>query len=145
MAPQENRPKVRRSLQTRLAIGYAAIIAALLILLNTYPLITTQNLMFRSQQTALQNQAALVTNSLTTADELTPETVEQAITPLEDLEVQRVLVTDETGLVLCDTGESSLVGKYALTREVVSALGATTPLPASIRTGSFPAGRLPPL
>ena len=72
MARQENKPKVRRSLQTRLAIGYAAIIAALLILLNTYPLITTQNLMFRSQQTALQNQAALVTNSLTTADELTP-------------------------------------------------------------------------
>ena len=83
MAQQENKPKVRRSLQTRLAIGYAAIIAALLILLNTYPLITTQNLMFRSQQTALQNQAALVTNSLTTADELTPETVEQTITPLE--------------------------------------------------------------
>ena len=122
MARQENKPKVRRSLQTRLAIGYAAIIAALLILLNTYPLITTQNLMFRSQQTALQNQAALVTNSLTTADELTPETVEQTITPLEDLDVQRVLITDEAGLVLYDTGENSQVGKYALTREVVSAL-----------------------
>ena len=121
MARQENKPKVRRSLQTRLAIGYAAIIAALLILLNTYPLITTQNLMFRSQQTALQNQAALVTNSLTTADELTPETVEQTITPLEDLDVQRVLITDEAGLVLYDTGENSQVGKYALTREVVSA------------------------
>ena len=137
MARQENKPKVRRSLQTRLAIGYAAIIAALLILLNTYPLITTQNLMFRSQQTALQNQAALVTNSLTTADELTPETVEQTITPLEDLDVQRVLITDEAGLVLYDTGENSQVGKYALTREVVSALRGNDAFASEYQAGVF--------
>ena len=137
MAQQENKPKVRRSLQTRLAIGYAAIIAALLILLNTYPLITTQNLMFRSQQTALQNQAALVTNSLTTADELTPETVEQTITPLEDLDVQRVLITDEAGLVLYDTGENSQVGKYALTREVVSALRGSDAFASEYQGGVF--------
>ena len=46
-----------------------------------------QNLMFRSQQTALANQLVLITNTLTTADELTPETVEQAIGQLEELEV----------------------------------------------------------
>ena len=45
-----------RSLQTRMALGYAVIIVALLVLLNTYPLLMSQNLMFRSQQTALQNQ-----------------------------------------------------------------------------------------
>ena len=118
---QTGRLKVTRSLQLRLALGYAFIIAALLILLNTYPLLMSQNLMFRSQQTALQNQAVLITNTLTTADELTPETVEQAITPLDDLEVQRVLVTDQAGLVLYDT-EGALTGKYALTGEVVSAL-----------------------
>ncbi|MCF0122896.1 MAG: HAMP domain-containing histidine kinase [Ruminiclostridium sp.] len=137
VARQENRTKVRQSLQTRLAIGYAAIIAALLILLNTYPLITTQNLMFRSQQTALYNQAALVINSLTTADGLTPETVEQAIAPLEDLEVRRMLVTDEAGLVLYDTGEPSGVGKYALTREVVSALRGNDAFASEYREGVF--------
>ena len=98
------------------------LILAVLVLLNTYPLLMSQNLMFRSQQTALQNQAVLVTNSLTTADQLTPEGVEAAIAPLEDLEVERILVTDEAGLVLYDTAEDSIAGKFALTMEVVAAL-----------------------
>jgi len=49
------------------------LIAVLLLLMNTYPLLMSQNLMFRSQQTALENQALLIANSLTTADSLTPE------------------------------------------------------------------------
>lgn len=65
----------------RLALGYSCLIAVLLVLMNTYPLIMGQNLMFRSQQTALANQLVLITNTLTTADELTPETVEQAHWP----------------------------------------------------------------
>ena len=91
------------SLQTRLALGYFCIIAALLVLMNTYPMIMNQNLLFRSKQTTMANQAALVTNTLVTADELTSETVTQAIAQLEDLEVQRLVVTDEAGLVLYDT------------------------------------------
>ena len=35
------------SLQTRLALGYFCIIAALLVLMNTYPMIMNQNLLFR--------------------------------------------------------------------------------------------------
>ena len=122
MAVQEKGTRVSRSLQIRMALGYAVIIVALLVLLNTYPLLMSQNLMFRSQQTALQNQAVLVTNSLTTADQLTPEGVEAAIAPLEDLEVERILVTDEAGLVLYDTAEDSIAGKFALAVEVVAAL-----------------------
>ena len=60
------------SLQMRLALGYFALIAALLILMNTYPLLMSQHLMFRSQQTALANQAVVITNALTPADQLTP-------------------------------------------------------------------------
>ena len=75
-------------------------------------MIMNQNLLFRSKQTTMANQAALVTNTLVTADELTSETVTQAIAQLEDLEVQRLVVTDEAGLVLYDTGEDSAVGKY---------------------------------
>lgn len=114
--------KLTGSMQIRIAAGYAVIIAALLILMNTYPLLMTQNLMFRSQETALRNQTVLVTNSLTTADELTPETVEQAISPLEDLDVKRILVTDPAGLVLYDTAAEPVAGSYLLSREVVSAL-----------------------
>ena len=120
--PMGGKWNISHSLQMRLALGYSCLIAVLLVLMNTYPLIMGQNLMFRSQQTALANQLVLITNTLTTADELTPETVEQAIGQLEELEVRRVLVTDGAGRVLYDTGEPSALGKYALIGEVVSAL-----------------------
>lgn len=128
---------IPHSLQTRLALGYFFLIAALLVLMNTYPLIMSQNLMFRSQQTALANQTALISNTLTTADELTPETVEQAISQLEDLDVARVVITDEAGLVLYDTGETSAVGKYALTREIAEALGNNDAFSSQYRDGTF--------
>ena len=117
-----SRPSILHSMQLRLAMGYVLVIGLLLVLLNPYPLLMTQNLMFRAQQGELASQVNLVLNSLTTADELTAETLEQAITPLEDLNADRILVTDEAGLVLYDTGPVPQVGRYLLTGEVVSAL-----------------------
>ena len=125
------------SLQTRLALGYFCIIAALLVLMNTYPMIMNQNLLFRSKQTTMANQAALVTNTLVTADELTSETVTQAIAQLEDLEVQRLVVTDEAGLVLYDTGEDSAVGKYLFLGEIVSALEGNDAFSSRYQDGVF--------
>ena len=87
MAKNKTWSSWKNSLQLRLTLGYALLIAVLLLLMNTYPLLMSQNLMFRSQQTALENQALLIANSLTTADSLTPETVEQALGPLDELDV----------------------------------------------------------
>ena len=42
------------SLQRKISFGYIAIILAVLLLLNTYPLITSENLTFRSKQSSLQ-------------------------------------------------------------------------------------------
>ena len=41
------------SLQRKFSFGYIAIILAVLLLLNTYPLITSENLTFRSKQSSL--------------------------------------------------------------------------------------------
>ena len=131
------RPSVLHSMQLRLAMGYVLVIALLLVLLNTYPLLMTQNLMFRSQQTALENQTALVINSLSTADELTAETLEQAIAPLDELDADRILVTDEAGLVLYDTGARAGVGKYVLTGDVVSALRGNDAFSCRYQDGAF--------
>ncbi len=128
---------VTHSLQMRLALGYSLLIAVLLVLMNTYPLIMSQNLMFRSQQTALANQAVLITNTLTTADELTTETVEQAINQLEELDVARVVITDQAGLVLYDTGKVSSMGKYVLTREIADALRGNNAFSGRYQDGMF--------
>ena len=128
---------VLHSLQMRLALGYSALIAALLILMNTYPLLMSQNLMFRSQQTALANQAVVITNALTTADQLTPAGVEQSLSQVEDLNVQRILITDEAGLVLYDSQENGVAGKYALTGEVVAALRGNDAFSSAYQDGLF--------
>lgn len=130
-------PRIARSLQLRLAMGYGLIIAALLILMNTYPLLAVQNQMFRAQQTDLQSQLTLVCNSLTTADELTGETAEGAVSRLEDLDVGRLLITDQAGLVLYDTGEENLAGSYALTGEIVAALGGNDAFSSAYESGVF--------
>ena len=121
----------------RLALGYSALIAALLILMNTYPLLMSQNLMFRSQQTALANQAVVITNALTTADQLTPAGVEQSLSQVEDLNVQRILITDGAGLVLYDSQENGVAGKYALTGEVVAALRGNDAFSSTYQDGLF--------
>ncbi len=113
---------LRGSLQLRLGLGYAAIIAALLILMNTYPLLMAQDLMFRSQQDALQKQATLLVSALATADALTPESAEGAIALMDELDAQRVVITDGAGLVLYDSGAEPATGRYALTGPIVSAL-----------------------
>ena len=132
--PMGGKWNISHSLQMRLALGYSCLIAVLLVLMNTYPLIMGQNLMFRSQQTALANQLVLITNTLTTADELTPETVEQAIGQLEELEVRRVLVTD---------GSPPPWGNMPSLERWSPPSGATTPFPVSTRTGPSPAGPPP--
>ena len=131
------RPFLFQSMQLRLATGYVLVIAVLLVLLNTYPLLMTQNLMFRAQQGELSNQVNLVLNSLTTADELTAETLEQAIAPLEELDADWILVTDGTGLVLFDTGETPALGKYVLTGEIVSALRGNDAFSSRYEEGTF--------
>ena len=47
------------SLQRKFSFSYIAIILAVLILLNTYPLITSENLTFRSKQSSLQGSVSV--------------------------------------------------------------------------------------
>ena len=45
-------------LQTKFSISYIAIIIAVLVLMNTYPLTVSENLTFRSKESTLQNSVS---------------------------------------------------------------------------------------
>ena len=64
MAEQSKRVPFWRSLQTKFALTYVVIIAAVLILLNTYPVLVSQDLVYQSKQASLQNQAAVLASAL---------------------------------------------------------------------------------
>ena len=74
--------------------------AAVLVLLNTYPLLVSQDLVFYSKEVSLQSSVSVMGYSLSGLDRLTEENVTAAIAVVEETGLSRILVTDGAGLVL---------------------------------------------
>ena len=83
--------------------------AAVLVLLNTYPLLVSQDLVFYSKEVSLQSSVSVMGYSLSGLDRLTEENVAAAIAVVEETGLSRILVTDGAGLVLYDTRETGSV------------------------------------
>ena len=99
------------------------VIVFVLGVLNTYPLLESQNLVFRSKATAMAGSVKVIESALSGLEKLTPENVGQALTVVEETGVSRILVTDTAGRVLYDSRETgSAVGLYAFYTEIYQAL-----------------------
>ena len=113
-----------QSLRTKYVLTYLVIIAAVLVLLNTYPVLVSQDMVFKSKQTSLQSQASVVASALAGPDSLNEEGVARVMEVLGDTGLSRVLVTDASCVVLYDTAQvSGALGRYALIPELTAALG----------------------
>ncbi len=127
-----------RRVQVRYALAYLSIIAVVILLLNTYPLIMAQNMVFKSKENSLRRQALAIGTALGVTDTLTAEGVEQAVLLLEELSATRVLVTDASGRILYDTSEiDPSVNDYALLGEVAAALRGQDVFRSEYRDGAF--------
>ena len=93
----------RASLQVKFGLSYILVIAAVLVFMNTYPLIVSENLVVRSKQTTLQSSVSVMVTALSGLEELSEENVASAMTLVEDTGISRILVTDAAGLrcLLC--------------------------------------------
>lgn len=125
------------SLQVKYAMSYLVIFAVVLVLMNTYPVLASQDLLFTSKRDALKGQAAVMASALMELETLSAEQVVRVMNMLDDMGLARILVTDPAGLILYDstkdegngeahkgeTGDVEPVYRYALYQEVVSALG----------------------
>ena len=121
-----------------MAVSYILIIIAVLALLNTYPLVVSQNMVFKSKQTAMQSSVSLMVSALSGLDVLTEKNVAPAMTVAEETAVSRVLVTDAAGKVLYDNRETgSAVGDYALYTEIVQALSGSDAFHSRYYDGAF--------
>ncbi len=127
-----------RSIQAKYAMTYLLVIAVIILVLNTYPLLMAQNMVFTSKESTLKRQALTIGSALAVSESLTAEGVEQAMALLEDLQVTRVLVTDESGLILYDTSTlDNRQSDYALMSEVVAALRGEDVFRSEYRDGAF--------
>ena len=109
-----------------------------LVLLNTYPVLVSEDLVFKNKATALQNDVFAMSSLLSDMEKLTEENVAQALSGTEQASFSRVLVTDAAGEVLYDTRESGgAVGSYALMTEIVQALRGNDVAHSSFESGAF--------
>ena len=110
----------------------------MLLLLNTYPLLVSEDLVFRSKETNMTGSVSVVVYSLAGLNRLNQENVAAAMAVVEETGLSRVLVTDSAGLVLYDTRETgSAVGKYTFYSEIVQALEGYDAFSCSYRDGAF--------
>ena len=111
---------------------------AVLVLMNTYPLLVSEDLVFRSKQSTMQDSVTVIASSLAGLETLTEENVKQAMAVVEETGISRILITDESGRILYDTRETgSSVGEYAVYTEVVLALTGNDAFSISYQGGAF--------
>lgn len=115
--------KWTESVQFKFVATFFALIAVLVVLLNTYPLITSRDLVFKEKESALLGQAGVISSSLAALDSLSGSGVTQVMALLDVSGLARIIVTDEYGMVIYDTATDSAVGRYALMSELARALG----------------------
>ena len=112
-----------RSIQAKYALTYLLVVAAILIVMNTYPVLMAENMVFTSKESTLKRQALTIGSTLAVSETLTREGVEQTMALLEEAQGTRVLVTDASARILYDSStQDSRVGGCALMGEVAAAL-----------------------
>ena len=134
----EKKARFWSSLRVKFNLSYILVIAGVLLLLNTYPLVASEDLVFRSKVTTLQNSVSVMVYALSGLPQLNEENVAAAMEMAEESNLSRVLVTDAAGKVLYDTRETGdAVGEYALYSEVVQALMGHDVSSSGYRDGAF--------
>ena len=110
-------------------MSYLAILAVVLVLLNTYPVLASQDLQFTSKRDALKTQTTVMATALMELEVPSADQVTRVMTKLDSQELDRILVTDAAGQVLYDSldrpaegEESERPYRCALLKEVVAAL-----------------------
>ena len=110
----------------------------MLLLLNTYPLMVSEDLVFRSKETTLQSNVSVIVYSLSGLDQLTEENVAAAMAVVEEPSLSRVLVTNGMGRILYDTRETGgAIGEYGLYTEIVQALLGNDAFTCTYGRGAF--------
>ncbi len=93
----------KATLQLKFSLSYILVIAAVLILLNSYPLLVSQNMMVASNQNNLKSTAKVIESAMMGLEKLTVENVQAALEGLDESGAARIMVTNSAGLVLYDT------------------------------------------
>ena len=109
-----------------------ALLLILLLLLNTYPLISSRDAIFEEKRSSLTAQAATVAASLSSLERLNQENITEVLRYLELGGYARVLVADRDGKTLYDSDASG-----GETEDLATCLQGKTVFRSSFSDGAF--------
>lgn len=109
--------------QTKIMLSYLAVIVVVLILLNTYPLLMSQNIVFQYKRSSMNTQASLMAARLANLDSLTRDNVGPVMDMIDEKRSYRVVVCNEEALVVYDNStRENAVNHYWMIPEIVQSL-----------------------
>ena len=111
------------STQFRYAIVYIVITFIALLFLNVHCSNISQQLFFNSKESAMVERCRLASSNIAQLEALNKKTVAQAVATYENLNVSRLVITDQTGKCIFDSDQRlTLVDKYVFFPEIIVAL-----------------------
>ncbi|MBR4394321.1 MAG: HAMP domain-containing histidine kinase [Oscillospiraceae bacterium] len=90
------------SLRSKFILFVSVLLLMLLIMLNTYPIISSREAVFQEKQSSFTSQASVVASSLAGLDRLSSEGVTEVLRFLDLENYSRIVVTDDAGSVVFD-------------------------------------------
>jgi signal transduction histidine kinase len=107
--------------QFRYAMTYVVITFVVLLFLNIYCSRISQRIFYLNKESSMLEKCHLVSSEIAKMDVVNSSTVANLITQMESMKVTRIIVTDQAGMTIYDTGDTAL-GTYALLPEIMQAL-----------------------
>lgn len=116
---------------------YILIVAAVLVVLNTYPLIVTRDFIFESKHSTLKSQAQLIGSSLEELDALTGDNIGLVMEMLKIDSLSAVIVTDEEGNIIYNDIDEGYDLTYRYRWSIQQALERNDAYYSAFKDGAF--------
>ena len=124
-----------RSIRFKIIAFISALLGLLLLILNTFPIISSRDRVFEEKKNALSAQAVVVASSLASLDNPTQQTVADVLKLLDIRGFARIAVTDSEGTVLYDDGGAA--GVATNIQALLTALEGKSVFSSSFRDAAF--------
>ena len=132
-----------RSIRVQFITFIAALLLVLLILLNTWPLISSRDAVFAGKQSSMSAQASVLASSLGGLERLSQESVSEVLRFLEISGYSRIVVTDDQARVIYDSAGTA--GKLTEIEDIRTALTGRTVFRSIFRDAAFASSMVMPL
>jgi len=123
-----------RSLRFKISAFIGALLITLLVLLNTYPITSSRDLVFEEKRSALLSQASVVATSLAGLDRPDRQGIAEVLSFLEINSFQRIIVADAVGNIIYDAGSKSGI---AAVEDIMLSLQGKTIFRSSFEDAAF--------